>query len=140
VSHRVVVDIDIAAPPARVWHALCDPAEVACWAGLTPLEVPDGYPVAGQHARWRGRFGPLPFTIDDRVRVVDGERILGATLELGPAHVEEEYRLVPTASGTWLVSDNLVTGRWPGLGWLAGRFLARDVRSTMRRLSQFCER
>jgi uncharacterized protein YndB with AHSA1/START domain len=140
VSRRVVVDVDIAAPPARVWRALCDPAEVASWAGVGPLDVPDGYPAAGQHARWRARQGPLPLTLDDRVSLVEEERRLAATIEVGPAHIEEEYRLVPTATGTWLVSDNLVRGRWPGLGRVARHLLARDVRSAMQRLSAHCER
>jgi uncharacterized protein YndB with AHSA1/START domain len=138
VSHRVVVDIG--APPARVWRALCDPAEVASWAGVVPLAVPEGYPTAGQHARWRARQGRLTFILDERVSLVEAERRLAATIDLGPAHIEEEYRLVPTPAGTWLVADNLVSGRWPGLGGVARRLVVRDVRSAMQRLSAYCER
>ncbi len=142
-SHRFVVDVDIAAPVARVWAALCDPSEVEGWAGVTRASVPDGYPAPGQHARWRAPFGPFSLTLHDRVRAVEGlddRRRLAATLEVGPARIEEEYRLAATDIGSWLVADYEVLGRRAGLGWLARRLVEGDLRASISRLKAYCER
>jgi len=133
------VVVEIAAHPTRVWRALTVPAEVARWDGVVPTAVPDDYPVVGQHARWRTKIGFLGLTLHDRVRVVDEERCLASTIDVGIVHVEERYTLEATAAGTRLTSDNEVRSRLPGLGRLALRLGASGVRSSMARLVTHCE-
>jgi uncharacterized protein YndB with AHSA1/START domain len=140
VSPRFIVDVDIAAPVARVWRALCDPVEVEAWAGVARASVPDGYPAPGQHARWRTPLGPLSLTLHDRVQGVEEERRLAARLEVGPARIEEEYRLVPTDAGTWLVADYQLAGRRAGLGRLARLLVEGDLRASIGKLKTYCER
>lgn len=88
------VAIDIAAPPARVWRALCDPAEVVQWdSGVErALDAPADYPRPGQHVRWRYRSGPFRI-LHDRPREVVPERALRALLALGPYRFDETYTL-----------------------------------------------
>jgi uncharacterized protein YndB with AHSA1/START domain len=137
---RVLVTVRTKAPPERVWRALTDPTEVSIWDGVVPRAVPAGYPVPGQHARWRTRVGPVPLTLHDRVRVVDEGRRLASDIDVGFVHVEEEYRLEPTADGTRLVSDNAVRSRLPGLGGLADRMVRRSAEAALARLRELCDR
>ena len=136
---RVVVTVDIAVPPERVWRALTDPAEVHAWDGVTAVSVPAGYPAPGQHARWESRTGPVRMALHDRVRVVDAPTRFASTIDVAFVHVEEEYRLDQQDLGTRLVSDNLVSSRLPGLGWLAVVLTRRNVSASMTRLASFCE-
>jgi uncharacterized protein YndB with AHSA1/START domain len=138
-GHRVVAAVVVDAPPARVWRALTEPAEVALWDGAVPLDVPAGYPRPGQDARWRTRLGPVRLTLHDRVRAVDPERRLAASLAYGPVRVEEEYRLGPaTGGGTVVVCDNDVTGAVPGLGRAAAALVGRSTRAAMAALARYC--
>lgn len=129
----------MAAPRSRVWRALTVPAEVARWDGVVPTAVPDGYPAAGQHARWGAKIGLLRLTLHDRIRAVETERTLASSIDVGIVHVEERYSLEATARGTRLTSDNDVRARLPGLGWLAVRLTAASVESSMARLVTHCE-
>jgi Polyketide cyclase / dehydrase and lipid transport len=136
---RVTVVAEIAAPPSRVWRAITAPAEVARWDGVVPTGVPDDYPVAGQHARWGTRIAFVPLVLHDRIRVVEAERCLASSIDVGLVHVEERYTLDATPSGTRLTSDNDVSARLTGLGWLAVRLSARSIRASMTRLVAHCE-
>jgi len=134
---RVVVAV--AASPERVWKALTVPSEVSAWDGVNPLDVPDLYPVPGQHARWTTRVGPFRLTLHDRVRSVLEGRELSSTIDVGFVHLEEQYLLGPTEAGTELVSESHVSSRVPGLGWLAARLTQSSVRASMERLRVRCE-
>ncbi|MGH9156259.1 MAG: SRPBCC family protein [Acidimicrobiales bacterium] len=126
----------VGAPPARVWRALTDPAEVQAWDGSVPLAIPVGYPQAGQRARWRTRLGPVPVTLFDHVRFVEPDRRLAATVRFGFVTVDEEYRLGPSADGgTVVVSDNTVTSRLPGLDRVAAGIVRRSTRAAMANLA-----
>jgi len=65
---------------------------------------------------------------------------MAATIDLAFVHVDEEYRLHPTADGgTMLATDDVVRSRVPGLSWLAVRLTRANVASSMSRLKVFCE-
>lgn len=136
---QVAVTISIARPPQRVWRALCEPAEVVRWDGVTQLWVPEGYPAAGQYARWSSAIGPWRLTLHDRVQAVEPPRRLRSTIDIGFVHVEEEYRLTPSDAGTLLVSDNAVSSRRRGLRWLAVALTRQNIRASLGRLKAFCE-
>jgi uncharacterized protein YndB with AHSA1/START domain len=136
---RVLVEVRTTASPERVWRALTDPAEVSAWDGVEPLTVPAGYPLSGQHARWRTRVGPIPLVLHDRVTTVEPGRRLASVIDVGYVHLEEEYRLVPAGGGTVLVSDNGVRARVPGLGHLAAWTARRAIEASMVRLRRHCE-
>lgn len=137
---RVIVTTQVAAPPERVWRALTIPAEVERWDGVSPYDVPEGYPAVGQHARWLSTSGPLRLVLHDRILVVDPTTRFASSIDVGFVHVEEEYRLDASGQGTELVSDNEVRSRIPGLGWLAERLTKANVAMSMDRLKAFCER
>ncbi|MFN0089948.1 MAG: SRPBCC family protein [Acidimicrobiales bacterium] len=138
---EVRVSVRIDAPAARVWRALCDPAEVWAWDGARPYGVPVDYPRPGQHARWRVRLGRRERTLHDRVRAVEPHRRLAARITYGPVDLDEEYRLVPLGpQAVELTSANVVRARWP-LG-RTGRVeaLTREaVEAALGRLKAWCE-
>lgn len=136
---RVVVEVRIEAPPARVWAALTEPDQVTAWDGVVPLAVPPGYPAPGHHARWRTHLGPVPLTLHDRVQAVEPGRRLASAIAVGVVRVAEEYRLVADGSGTLLVSDNDVRATVPGLGRVAGGVVRRNIEGSMARLRRLCE-
>jgi uncharacterized protein YndB with AHSA1/START domain len=135
----VIVTVEIAAPVDRVWRALTVPSEVTRWDGVTPSDVPEGYPAVGHHARWRTRVGPVRLTLHDRIGAVDPMTRLASSIDVGFVHVDEEYRLEPSPGGTTLVSHNEVRSRIPGLGGLVVRLAQDDVEASMGRLKVFCE-
>ena len=140
VGMRVCLTTDIAAPIDRVWRALTIPEEVRVWDGVDPLDVPIHYPQAGQHARWRSALGPLRLTLHDRIREIDDGLRMAATIDIAFVHVDEEYRLAPTANGgTTLVTDDSVRSHIPGLNWLALQLTRANVQASMARLKAFCE-
>jgi uncharacterized protein YndB with AHSA1/START domain len=136
----IIVTIRIGVPPARVWRALTIPSEVQAWSGVTPCDVPPGYPVAGQHARWFSKMGPLRLVLHDRVQVVERTTRLASSIAVGFVRIEEEYRLEPHGPGSELVSANEVRSTVPGLGRLAARLTRTDVEASMQRLKEFCDR
>lgn len=140
-GERVVVEVDVAAPPWRVWRALCDVEEVRAWDGARPLAWSAGYPLPGEHARWRIPVGSWSVVLHDRVQVVEPPDRLVSKLSWLWVHVDEEYRLAAGAGGTHLVSDNLVWTR-PRWGWLqrrSARAVRDSVEAAMARLAQHCE-
>ena len=137
---HVGVSTRISAPVERVWRALTDPDEVRVWDGVVPVDVPVDYPKVGQHALWRSAFGPFRLTLHDRITVVEAMECMAATIDIAFVHVDEEYRLRPTAEGgTMLVTDDDVGSRVPGLRWLAVRLTRANVATSMARLKAFCE-
>jgi uncharacterized protein YndB with AHSA1/START domain len=129
--------VTVAAPAARVWRALCEPAEVARWDGAQPVLVPAGYPQPGQHARWRvGRR-----LLHDRVLEVDPPRRLRARITYGLVDIDETYDVVDAGpSSVTVTSTNLVRSRFPGLSGWAARRLAGSVDGALRRLAEHCEK
>ena len=136
----VVVAIRIGMSPARVWRALTVPSEVQAWSGVTPFDVLQGYPAAGQHARWFAQVGPVRLVLHDRVQAVDPTIRLASSIAIGFVRIEEEYRLERHGPDCELVSVNEVRSSVPGLGRLAAWLTRSDVEASMQRLKDFCER
>jgi uncharacterized protein YndB with AHSA1/START domain len=141
--YAFTITTDIAAPPARVWRALCDPAEVVRWdTGVTgAIDAPPDYPQPGQHVRWRYAGGRI---LHDRPQDVVPERALRSLITVGPVHADETYTLAPTPEGARLTTSLRVTVAWPLIGALAARVYfgpatRRSVGASMRRLRRHCE-
>ena len=131
--YRFELSVEIGAPPARVWRALSDPAEVVLWdAGVTEaIDAPASYPQPGQHVRWRYRGGPLRI-LHDRPQAVVPERTLRSMLRLGPYRFDETYRLESTKSGCRLTAAVGVSLPVPLLGLLLERaYIGRTARVWM---------
>ena len=144
--YAFTVHVDIAAPPARVWNALCDPAQVVQWdTGVAAaLDAPADYPQAGQHVRWRYRHGPFR-TLHDRPQEVIPERRLRALLSVGPFRFDETYTLEAHAGATRLSAGLEV---WAPAG-VVGRLIERlylgpraqaAVTSSLQAIKAHCER
>ena len=120
--YEFVVTVEIEAPPARVWRALCDPAEVVQWdTGVdAALDAPPDYPQAGQYARWRYTNGPFRI-LHDRPQTVVPEQTLRSLLTVGPYHFDETYTLEARDGGCRLSAAMQV--RAPLL--VGGRLLER---------------
>ena len=136
------VSVDIAASPARVWRALCDPNEVIQWdTGVeAALDAPPDYPQPGQHVRWRYSNGPFRI-LHDRPQEVVSERALRSLIALGPIRFDETYTLVATDHGCRLTASMEV--RAP-LGWLLERLYVgpqsrRAVQASLAAIRQHCE-
>ncbi len=128
----------VGAAPQRVWRALCEPDQVTAWDGAVPIDVPAGYPQAGQHATWRVRVGGIALLLHDQVRAVEAERRLVATLRIGLLTIDEEYRLADHPGGSLLVSTNDVRAPW-GTRRLAAAFVRRSVTRSLGALAALCE-
>jgi uncharacterized protein YndB with AHSA1/START domain len=142
---RFDVTVDIAASPARVWRALCDPAEVVRWdTGIVgAIDAPPEYPRPGHYVRWRYRNGPFRL-LHDRPQDVVPERTLRSLLAVGPSRFDETYTLAPTADGCRLTASMIVSTPIPLLGPLLTRVYAgpaarSSVQASMRALKRFCE-
>ncbi len=139
--------LEIAADPMRVWQALTNPKEVVCWDTgiLEALDAPSDYPSAGQHVRWRYRFGPLFLTLHDRPSLVEKASTLASSIQLGPFDFEETYTLHEiTASSTALTAELSLVCRIPIFGLLiesvVGQPLARaTVRTSLAAIKRHCE-
>jgi hypothetical protein len=139
------VSEQIAAPPARVWRALCDPAEVVAWdTGVAEaLDAPPDYPQPGQHVRWRFRHGWFRI-LHDRPLEVRSERTLRAALSVGPYRFDETYTLATLPDGCRLTADLVVRVAVPVVGgivarrWIGPR-LRSGVMDSLARLRQWCE-
>jgi len=136
---------DIAAPPARVWRALCDPAEVVQWdSGVEgALDAPGDYPKAGQHVRWRYANGPFR-TLHDRPQEVVAERTLRSLITIGPLRFDETYTLEARPGATRLSTAMRVFAPLPLGGPLTERLYAgpasrRTVVVSMAALKRYCE-
>ena len=128
------VSVDISASPARVWRALCDPAEVAQWdSGVEEaLDAPGDYPQPGQHVRWRYRLGPWPLRLHDRPQEVSEGRLLRSLIAIGPVRIDETYTLSAAGMGTRLTASLSVRTALPVIGPLVERlFVARQSEATV---------
>lgn len=139
------VSVEIAAPPARVWRALCDPAEVVVWdtGVVAAIDAPADYPQPGQRVRWRYANGPYKVLLDEPQEVL-AERTLRSLISVGPTRMDETYTLEPTASGTRLSAKMLVRVPWPIVGVIAERVVfgpatRRAVTASLRAIKVYCE-
>lgn len=137
--------IDIAATPARVWRALCEPAEVVEWdTGVeAALDAPADYPQPGQHVRWRYTNGPHR-VLHDRPQEVVPERTLRSLIDLGPMRMDERYTLVARGGGAELTAALALRVAWPVIGPIAARFVygpasRRSVAASLRAIKRHCE-
>jgi uncharacterized protein YndB with AHSA1/START domain len=141
---RVAHSESIAASPARVWLALCDPAEVATWDAtvVEALDAPADYPRAGQHVRWRCHGTNV--VLHDRPQRVEPERLLHSLLDFGRQHLDETYRLTEIPEGTRLDLEIFVTVRVPVVGpllarWRDKRQVIAGFQTSMANLKRHCE-
>lgn len=139
------ISVDIAAPPARVWRALCDPAEVVLWdtGVVEAIDAPAGYPQPGQHVRWRYANGPFR-TLHDRPQEVVPDRTLRSLISVGPTRMDETYTLDATDGGTRLTATMLVRVPWPVVGVLAERAVfgpatRKAVTASLQAIKSHCE-
>ena len=139
------VTVDIAAPPARVWRALCDPAEVVQWdTGVEEaLDAPPDYPQPGQHVRWRYSNGPFR-TLHDRPQEVVPERTLRSLISIGPFRFDETYTLEASAGGCRLTASMEARAPVPVVGWLIERVYLgpqsrRTVAASLEAIKRHCE-
>ncbi len=145
--HRFAETVEIDADPERVWRALSIPAEVVCWdTGIVePLDAPPDYPRAGQHVRWRYRFGPLSLTLHDRPTRVEPPLLLRSSIRLGPFDFDETYTLrAEGESATQLTAELSLSSEvrfvGPLLARILGQPLARStVRSSLAAIKRHCE-
>ena len=115
--YRFTVSTDVKAAPARVWRALCDPAEVVVWdTGVEEaVDAPDDYPQPGQHVRWRYSNGPFRI-LNDRPQDVLPNKRLRSLLTVGPFRFDETYTLKKNGSGCQLTAEMDVSVPIPLLG------------------------
>lgn len=144
--YRFALTVAIDAPPAHVWRALCDPAEVVLWDGgvTQALDAPPDYPRPGQHVRWRFRRG-LFRTLHDRPQEVVPERRLRALLGVGPWRFDEVYTLTPRAGGSSLTVTMEVRAPGVPLGGTFARVILgprtrTSVEASLRAIKHHCER
>jgi uncharacterized protein YndB with AHSA1/START domain len=143
--YAFAITTHISAPVARVWRALCDPAEVVQWdtGVLEAIDAPAGYPQPGQHVRWRYSNGPFR-TLHDRPQEVVAERTLRSLIAIGPLRFDETYTLEPRDSGTRLSTTMRVFVPLLLGGPLTERLYAgpesrRTVAASMAALKRYCE-
>ena len=143
--YTFTVSLDINASPARVWRALCDPAEVVRWdTGVQEaLDAAPDYPQPGQHVRWRYAEGPFR-TLHDRPQAVVPERTLRSLIQIGPLRFDETYTLEPREAGCRLTAAMIVRAPLAPLGWVIERLYVgpqsrRTVEASMQSLKQHCE-
>lgn len=139
----------INAEPEQVWRALTDPDALMEWDErvIGSIDVPDDYPVTGQHARWRYRVGSVPLVLHDRPQeIVQFERLRSA-VTVGPMHFQQTYTLClescephRTRLGMKLVQSNSVHV----MGGVVDRFEVRRmavdrIDTTLRSIQKWCE-
>ena len=142
-AFAVTESIDASA--ARVWRALCDPAEVVQWdSGVTAaLDAPADYPRPGQHVRWRYANGPFR-TLHDRPQEVVAERTLRSLLAVGPFRFDETYTLEEQGRGCRLTAAMQVRASFGVLGWVFERLYLGPrtrtaVAASLRAIKRHCE-
>jgi hypothetical protein len=107
-----------AARPEAVLHVLTDPDAASRWAPV-PFDVEDdGRLAAGTRARVSGRLAGRRVGFDVEVHSADENGL--ALTATGPLHLDVDYRLAPTASGSDIRASISVRPK----GGLAGRLLA----------------
>ncbi len=142
-AFRLAVDINAA--PARVWRALCDPAEVVRWDGnvVEALDAPGDYLRPGQHVRWRCRSGPFR-VLHDRPQEVEAERMLRSLLALGPFRFDETYDIEAVEGRCRLTAALIVRAPLPLLGPVVeslylGPTTRRSVAAALEAIKRLCE-
>lgn len=131
--YALAVSIDINASPARVWRALCDPAEVVRWDDgvCAALDAPPDYPQPGQHVRWRCRHGVFRI-LHDRPHEVVRERTLRSLLRVGPFYFDEIYTLVARGGSCQLTAALELRLPLGVIGWAFERlYLGPHTRATV---------
>jgi uncharacterized protein YndB with AHSA1/START domain len=143
--YTFTVSVEIAAPPARVWRALCRPAEVVQWDSgvVEAVDAPPDYPRPGQHVRWRYASGPFR-VLHDQPQEVVAERTLHSFLGLGPFRFDETYTLDPLTAGCRLTAAMRVRASFGVLGWMLERLYLGPrtrvaVTASLLALKQHCE-
>ncbi len=143
--YSFAVSVQVAARPARLWRALCDPTEVVQWdTGVeAALDAPPDYPQPGQHVRWRYSDGPFRI-LHDRPQEVLPERKLRSLLSVGPFRFDEAYVLEPAGDGCRLSASMEVQAPLPPLGWAIehlylGPRTRRTVEGSLRAIKRHCE-
>ena len=143
--YRFAVSTDVEAAPARVWRALCDPAEVVVWdAGVEEaIDAPDDYPQPGQHVRWRYSNGPFRI-LNDRPQEVSPNVRLRSLLAVGPFRFDETYTLEEQGAGCRLTAEMDVSVPVPLLGLLIERVYLgpstqRTVEASLGAIKRHCE-
>ena len=144
--YAFTVTVDIAATPARVWRALCDPTEVIQWdtGVVNALDAPANYPQPGQHVRWQYANGPFRI-LHDRPQEVVAERTLRALLAVGPFRFDETYTLERSNGGCRLAAALEVRVPLPVLGRAVERFYLgprsqATVLESLQAIKRHCER
>ena len=142
---RIEYAVEIAAPPASVWRALCDPAEVVRWESgvVEALDAPSDYPRPGQRVHWRTTGSP-PSVLLDQPQVVQRERVLRSLLSVGRTRMDETYTLSPAANGCRLSVTVEATSTVPMLGRLFERArlassVRRDFVAALDSIKRHCE-
>ena len=142
---RIELSLDIDASPARVWRALCEPAEVVQWdSGVeAAIDAPADYPKPGQVVRWRLRSGGYR-TLIDRPQVAEPERALRSLLSFGPLRLDETYTLTPSAGGCTLSVLIDAKADVPALGTVIertylGPTVRRDFGASLAAIRRHCE-
>ena len=142
---RIRISTQIDAPVSRIWRALCDPSEVACWdtGVIRATNPPVDYPRPGQEVLWQYRSKRWPMLLDRPQEVVP-EQKLRSILELGPYYMDETYALSPLEGGTLVeMSVDLTVRRamWGPL--LECLWVEREVRkgfeASLQGLQRYCE-
>jgi hypothetical protein len=139
----------VAAPRARVWRALVDPAEIVRWDERAEalLESPDAGLAPGRVLRWRYRMGGVPLVFREELLEVALEERLRSAVRLGLFRFEQTFALADdpaepgrTRLSVRVASENAV----PVVGGLLDRFAVRrqaaelaDAR--LRALRRWCE-
>ncbi len=143
--YRFTVSTDIKATPARVWRALCDPAEVVVWdTGVEEaIDAPSDYPQPGQHVRWRYSNGPFRI-LNDRPQDVTPNKRLRSLLAVGPFRFDETYTLEENGAGCRLTAEMDVSVPVPLLGVLIeraylGPSTRRTVEASLGAIKRHCE-
>jgi uncharacterized protein YndB with AHSA1/START domain len=140
---RIELAVDIAAAPARVWRALCQPAEVVRWESgvVEVLDAPADYPRPGQVVHWRTPDGAV---LEDRPQVVEHERALRSLLRLGRARFDETYTLEAIDGGSRLAVMVEATSTLPGAAATIERLhlgpaTRRDFAAALASIKHYCE-
>jgi uncharacterized protein YndB with AHSA1/START domain/catechol 2,3-dioxygenase-like lactoylglutathione lyase family enzyme len=108
ITRRIVEEIEIAAPPTRVFAALTDPVQLLAWWGdrrtfpSTHWEL-DARVGGRWLSRWRGPDG-ASFALGGEILEIDPPRVLAYSWwderYPGLSHTIVRYQLTPTAVGT----------------------------------------
>jgi uncharacterized protein YndB with AHSA1/START domain len=146
---EVILSIEIAAPPEKVWEVVMDPSRFEEWVtihrGLGKVSS-DGAPKTGDEMEQSMALRGATFKVRWKLTECDAPR--HAVWEgKGPArsHAETEYRLTPTERGTRFAYRNEFRAPMGPLGAVASKALVgglpeREARATLKRLKALLER